>query len=74
MGTLDEYMSADDEVREIADLRERTQNDKNSEITTAVKNKAKEVALAMKADGLSDALIAKYLGITEAEVIKLLKK
>ena len=74
MDTLDEYMSADDEVREIADLRERTQNDKNSEITTAVENKAKEVALAMKADGLSDALIAKYLGITEAEVIKLLKK
>ena len=73
MDTL-EYISADDEVREIADLRERTQNDKNSEITTAVENKAKEVALAMKADGLSNTLIAKYLGITEAEVEMLLKE
>ena len=61
-------------MREIADLRERTQNDKNSEITTAVENKAKEFALAMKADGLSNTLIAKYLGITEPEVEKLLKE
>ena len=39
-----------------------------------VENKAKEVACAMKADGLSNTLIAKYLGISETEVEKLLKE
>lgn len=73
MDTL-EYISADDEVCEIADLRERTQNDKNSEITTAVENKAKEVALAMKAKNFDNTLIAESLKISEVEVEKLLKE
>ena len=34
--------------------------------------KSKEVALNMKADGLSDAIIAKYLGISETEIERLL--
>lgn len=34
MDTL-KYISADDEIREIADLREKTQSDKNSELTVA---------------------------------------
>ena len=63
MGTL-EYISADDEVREIADLRERTQNDKNSEITTAVDKERKENA----------EIIAKHYGIPIEELKALLKK
>ena len=89
MDTL-KYISSDDEVREIADLREKTLSDKNSEMTVAreeglaegielgmkkgQKDKTKEAARNMKADGLPNDLIAKYLGISEEELKKILDK
>jgi predicted transposase/invertase (TIGR01784 family) len=75
METL-QYISADDDVRAIADLMRRTANDRNSEMTVAreegraegLANKAREAALAMLADGLSVEKVSSYTGLSVAEV------
>ena len=67
MDTL-EYISADDEVREIADLRERTLNDKNSEITTAEENSR------LKERKENAKIIAETFGVSIEKAEELLKK
>ncbi len=84
METL-KYISSDDETRAIADLRKKTINDHNSELTVAreegleegisigVEEERKKNAINMKADGLANSTIAKYLNISESEIEELLK-
>jgi predicted transposase/invertase (TIGR01784 family) len=75
METL-QYISADDEVRAIADLRQKTINDHNSEMTVAraegklegEAKKARETAIAMLAKGLDPELIADCTGLSVEEV------
>jgi predicted transposase/invertase (TIGR01784 family) len=75
METL-QYISADDDVRAIADLRQKTINDHNSEMTVAREEgkaegeakKARETAIAMLAKGLDPELIADCTGLSVGEV------
>jgi len=75
MDTL-KYISEDNEIRAIADLRQRTINDKNSEITVARDEGLQEgkargleegklaIAKSMKADGIPAEIIAKHTGLS----------
>jgi predicted transposase/invertase (TIGR01784 family) len=72
MNTL-KYISADDEVRAIADLRQKTINDHNSEMTVALEKAKEETARKMLAEGLSAEIIEKCTGLS-AEEIKALKE
>lgn len=71
MDTL-KYISADDEIRGIADLRQRTINDKNSELTIArdegKAEKARETAINLLAMNLSVEQISKATGLTIKEI------
>jgi predicted transposase/invertase (TIGR01784 family) len=83
METL-KYISADDEARAIANLRQKTINDHNSELTVAKEEgreegiaigeergelkKAKGTALSMLSDGLSVETINKYTGLSAQEI------
>ena len=59
-------MSADDEMRELARLREKAMYDEKSALAHAerkgVAKTKEEIRLKMLADGLSEELIKKYLG------------
>ena len=74
------YISADDEIRAIADLRRKDQNNRISEKTVAREEgenkKAIEVAKNMLVDGMSVELVVKYSGLSIEEVkrLRLLKK
>jgi hypothetical protein len=84
METL-KYISADPETRAIADLRQKTINDRNSEMTVAVEEaeargeaggelkKAGETALNAINMGLTTEQIVKLSGLSTKE-IELLKK
>jgi predicted transposase/invertase (TIGR01784 family) len=71
METL-KYISADPETRAIADLRQKTINDRNSEITVArEEGKAegkRETALTMLKDGMLTCTISKYTGLSVEEI------
>ncbi|MDR0580717.1 MAG: Rpn family recombination-promoting nuclease/putative transposase [Holosporaceae bacterium] len=75
METL-KYISADPETRAIADLRQKTINDHNSEITVAreegkAEGKAegkKETAVSMLAKGLSMEIISECTGLSVDEI------
>jgi len=82
MDTL-KYISADDEIRAISDLRQKTINDYNSELTVAKQEgleegKAegiiegkRETALSMLLDGLSPETISKYTGLSVEDITSL---
>jgi len=76
MNTL-KYISADLEIRAIADLRQRTINDKNSEITVAKEEGIvigkKETAKKLLSRGMSVAEIAEITGLLESDIEKLLQ-
>ena len=75
MDTL-KYMSADDDARAIADLRQRTINDKNSEITVARNEglvegelkKARESAVNLLSIGLGIKQISAATGLPIFEI------
>jgi predicted transposase/invertase (TIGR01784 family) len=79
MDTL-KYMSADRDVRAVADLRQRTINDKNSEMTTAreegieegiaigIGRKAQQTAITLLSMNLSVEEIAAATGLKVPEV------
>jgi predicted transposase/invertase (TIGR01784 family) len=85
METL-KYISADPETRAIADLRQKTINDHNSEITVAreegiaigeergeLKGK-RETACTMLADGVPAATVSKYTGLSIEEIESLKRR
>jgi predicted transposase/invertase (TIGR01784 family) len=79
METL-KYISADPETRALADLRQKTINDHNSEITVAREEgkaegkaegelkKARETAVSMLGDGLPVETVSKYTGLSIDEI------
>jgi predicted transposase/invertase (TIGR01784 family) len=78
METL-KYISADDEIRYISDLRQKTINDRNSEMTIAREEgreegelKAKrETALKMMKKNIDLVDISEFTGLTIEELKKL---
>jgi predicted transposase/invertase (TIGR01784 family) len=82
MDTL-RYISSDDEVRAIADLRQRTINDKNSELTVAREEgiaigeekgalkKARETAKKLLSRGMGASEVADVTGLSEGQISKL---
>jgi len=72
------YLSANDEIRAIADLRQRDWNDRISERNAAkdegADDKAREVAIKMISDGLTSELISKYSGLSIEEINEIRKK
>jgi predicted transposase/invertase (TIGR01784 family) len=82
MDTL-KYISADEEVRAIADLRMKTLNDRNSEMTVAKEEgrmegrqegeqkKAREAACNLLSKGMNLSDIAEVTGLSEQEIISL---
>lgn len=81
MDTL-KYISADDEMRAISDLRQKNINDYNSELTVAKKEARDEglaegkrdTALSMLADGLPIETIKKYTGLSVEDIASLQKE
>ena len=75
METL-QYISADDEMRALADLRQKTINDKNSELAIAkeegiaegeaigMEKGKRETALSMLNDGMPIETVSKYTGLS----------
>jgi predicted transposase/invertase (TIGR01784 family) len=78
MDTL-KYISADDEMRAISDLRQRTINDHNSEITVAreegiaigEQRGKKETALKLLKKGMNIADIVEITGLSIDEIVRL---
>lgn len=77
-----QYISSDREVRELADLRQRTINDRNSELTVKKEEgriegreeEKRDVAIKMLSDGLSIATIVKYTDLTEDQINEIKKE
>lgn len=72
METL-KYISTDPETRAIADLRQKTINDKNSEITVARDEERERIAKKMIAKNKPIDEIIEFTGLSEAEINKLKK-
>ena len=80
-----EYLTGDEEVKRLAELREKWEMDRNSEIGQAqkegeAKGKAEgkieekvEIAKNMLKDGMNLEVVIKYTGLSKKEVEELLK-
>ena len=74
-----EYLTGDEEVKRLAELREKWEMDRNSEIGQAQKEgKAEgilerniEIAKSMLKDGMDLEIVMKYTGLTKEEVLNL---
>ena len=74
-----EYLTGDEEVKRLAELREKWEMDRNSEIGQAqkegeAKGKAKEkleIAKSMLKDGMDLEMVMKYTGLSKDKVLNL---
>ena len=72
-----EYLTGDEEVKRLAELREKWEMDRNSEIGQAKKEGISErniqIAQNMLKDGMNLETVMKYTGLSKKEVEELLK-
>ena len=66
-----EYLTGDEEVKRLAELREKWEMDRNSEIGQARKEEKLEIAKSMLKDGMDLEIVMKYTGLTKEEVLNL---
>ena len=70
-----EYLTGDEEVKRLAELREKWEMDRNSEIGQAKKEGKKEekleIAKNMLKDGMNLETVMKYTGLSKEEVLNL---
>ncbi len=72
-----EYLTGDEEVKRLAELREKWEMDRNSEIGQAQKEgkiEGKlEIAKNMLKDGMNLEIVMKYTGLSKEEIENLVK-
>ena len=66
-----EYLTGDEEVKRLAELREKWEMDRNSEIGQARKEEKLEIAKSMLKDGMDLEIVMKYTELSKEEVLNL---